>query len=148
METVRLRWLGRHTLATVCSVGLMTLIPTALYFGLIVWSGDLGGPLNLVIVPGVGAVIGFLISLLMFLPLGMLAEKSNLLSWCRNVGFVLSGSIIIVALTWVWFGTAGLKNRAYLFSGMVAVYVISGFFAYLCGLTIGTRLWGRSRLTG
>jgi hypothetical protein len=46
----------------------MTLIPTALYGGLIVWSGDLGGPLNLVLIPAISAVIGFVISLLIFFP--------------------------------------------------------------------------------
>jgi hypothetical protein len=69
MENARLRWLSRHVFAMVCSAGLMTLIPTALYGGLIVWSGDLGGPLNLVLIPAVSAVSWFVISLLIFCPL-------------------------------------------------------------------------------
>jgi hypothetical protein len=68
MENTRLRWFSRHVFAIVCSGGLMTLIPTALYGGLIVWSGDLGGPLNLVLIPAISAVIGFVISLLIFFP--------------------------------------------------------------------------------
>jgi hypothetical protein len=144
MEPTRLRWLGRHAFATICSAGLMTLIPTVLYAGLIVWSGDLGGPLNVVVIPAISAVIGFVISLLIFLPLSMVAENSNLQRWCRIVGLVLSVLTAIVILAWVAFGTIGLKNRAYLFLGMAAAHVVSGFFVYLCGLAIGSRLWGRS----
>jgi hypothetical protein len=144
MENARLRWLSRHVFAMVCSAGLMTLIPTALYGGLIVWSGDLGGPLNLVLIPVVSAVIGFFICLLIFLPLSLLAENSDFQRWWRIVGLVLSVLTAIVILAWAVFGTTKLQNRAYLFVGMVAAYVVSGFFVYLSGLAIGTRLWGKS----
>jgi hypothetical protein len=143
MENTRLRWFSRHVFAMVCSGGLMTLIPTALYGGLIVWSGDLGGPLNLVLIPAISAAIGFVISLLIFFPLSLLAENSDFQRWWRTVGFVLSGLTAIVILAWVVFGTTKLQNRAYLFVGMVVAYVVGGFFVYLCGLAIGTRLWGK-----
>ena len=122
----------------------MTLIPTALYGGLIVWSGDLGGPLNLVLIPAISAAIGFVISLLIFFPLSLLAENSDFRRWWRTVGFVLSGLTAIVILAWVVFGTAKLQNRAYLFVGMVVAYVVGGFFVYLSGLAMGSRLWGKS----
>jgi len=122
----------------------MTLIPTALYGGLIVWSGDLGGPLNLVLIPAISAAIGFVISLLIFFPLSLLAENSDFQRWWRTVGFVLSGLTAIVILAWVVFGTTKLQNRAYLFLGAMAAYVASGFFVYLCGLASGTRIWGKS----
>ena len=108
---------------------------------LIVSSGDLGGPLNLALIPAISALIGFGVSLLIFFPLGLLAESSTFQRWWRVIGLVLSALAVILILAWVTFGTAGLKTRAYLFLGMVAVYVVSGFFVYLCGLAIGTRLW-------
>lgn len=123
----------------------MTFIPTALYGGLIVWSGDLGGPLNLVLIPAISAVIGFAISLLVFSPLGLLAENSNFQRWRHVVGIVLSVLTAIIILAWVAFGTTKLQNRAYLFVGMVAAYLVSGFFVYLWGLAFGTRFWGKSR---
>ena len=126
------------------SIGLMTLIPTASYVGLIVWSGDLGGPLNLVLIPALSAVIGFVISLLIFLPLSLLIENSDFKQWWRIVGFVLSALIAIVILAWAVFGARTLQIRAYLFLCAMASYVASGFFFYLCGLAIGTRIWGKA----
>ena len=143
MENTRPLQLSRHIFAMCCSAGLMTFIPAALYGALIVWSGDLGGPLNLVLIPAVSAAIGFVISLLIFLPLSLLAENSDFQRWRRTVGLVLFILVAIVTLAWVAFGTTQLRNRAYLFVGMVAAYVVSGFFVYLCGLGIGTRLWGK-----
>src|SRR5205807_1584305 len=140
MENIRLRWLGKHVVATVCSAGLMTLIPTTLYAGLILWSGDLGGPLNLIVIPAGSAAIGFVTTLIIFLPISLLVEKTNFERWWRVVGLVLSALAFILILAWVTFGTAGLKTRAYLFLGLAAIYVVSGFFVYLCGLAIGTRL--------
>jgi hypothetical protein len=122
----------------------MTLIPTASYVGLIVWSGDLGGPLNLVLIPAMSAVSGFVISLLIFLPLSLLVENSDFQRWWRIVGFILSALIAIVVLAWAVFGARELQNRAYLFLGAMAAYVASGFFVHLCGLAIGTRIWGKS----
>jgi hypothetical protein len=122
----------------------MILVPTALYGGLIVWSGDLGGPLNLVLIPAMSAAIGFVISLLIFLPLSLLAENSDFQRWWRIVGLVLSAQAAVVILAWAFFGTVKLQNRAYLFVGIVATYVVNGFFVYLCGLTIGTRIWRKS----
>lgn len=137
------RRLIRHFLALICSTGFLTVVPIALYGGLIVWSGDLGGPLNLVIIPVVSAAIGFVISLLIYLPLSLLAENSDIQRWCRIVGFVLSVLAAIVILAWVALGTTSLQNRAYLFVGMVAIYLVSGFFLYVCALAVGTRLWRR-----
>jgi hypothetical protein len=141
MEITRSHRFRRHALATFCSVGLMTFIPTVSYVGLIVWSADLGGPLNLVFIPAMSAVIGFVISLLIFLPLSLLAEKSNFQRLWRIAGFILSALVAIVVLAWADFGARELQNRAYLFLGAMAVYVASGFFVYLCGLAIGTRIW-------
>jgi heme/copper-type cytochrome/quinol oxidase subunit 4 len=144
MEKTRSHRFRRHVLATLCSIGIMTLIPSASYVGLIVRSGDLGGPLNIVFIPAVSAVIGFVISLLVFLPLSLFVENSDFQRWWRIVGFVLSGIVAIVVLAWAVFGARELQNRAYLFIGAMAVYVASGFFVYLCGLAIGTRIWGKS----
>ena len=141
MENTRLRWLYRHVFAMVCSAALMTLMPTALYGVLIFWSGDLGGPLNLILIPAMSAVMGFVISLLIFLPLGLLAENSTFQRWRRIVGLVLVVFAVVTILVWAAFGITSLRIRAYLFVGMLAVYVVGGFFVYLCGLAIGGRLW-------
>jgi hypothetical protein len=144
MENMRSRRLSKHVIAMVCSTGFMTLVPTALYGALIVWSGDLGGPLNPVLIPAMSGVIGFIISLLIFLPLSLLTENSDFQRWWRIAGFVLSALAAVVILVWVFFGTIKLQTRAYLFVGIVATYIVSGFFVYLCGLAIGTRIWGKS----
>jgi hypothetical protein len=119
MEITRLHRFRRHALATFCSVGLLTFIPT------------------------ISAVIGLVISLLIFLPLSLLAEKSNFQRLWRIAGFVLSALIVVVVLGWADFGARELQNRAYLFLGAMAVYVASGFFVYPCGLAVGTRIWGK-----
>ena len=100
--------------------------------------------MNLVLIPALSAVIGFVISLLIFLPLSLLIENSDFQQWWRIVGFVLSALIAIVILAWAVFGARALQIRAYLFLGAMAAYVASGFFLYLCGLAIGTRIWGKS----
>ena len=144
MENTRLLWLGRHAVATACSAGLMALIPTVLYFVLIIWSNDLGGPINLILIPAISAFVGLVISLLIYLPLGWLAENSDLRRWWRTIGLALSAIIAIIVVAWTGFGTSSLRSRAYLFVGVAATYVVSGFFVYLCGLRIGARLLGRS----
>jgi hypothetical protein len=121
----------------------LTFIPTASYVGLIVWFADLGGRLNLVFIPAISAVIGLVISLLIFLPLRLLAEKSNFQRLWRIAGFIFSALVAVVVLGWADFGARELQNRAYLFLGAMAVYVASGFFVYLCGLAIDTRIWGK-----
>lgn len=125
-----------------CSAGLMALIPTALYVVLIIWSNDLGGPFNLVLIPAISAAVGLVISLLIYLPLGWLAENSDLRRWWRTMGLALSVIMAVVILAWIGVGASSLRNRAYLFVGVVATYVVSGFFAYLRGLRIGARLLG------
>jgi hypothetical protein len=43
----------RHVVALVSSALTLTAVPVFLYIGLIVWSGDIGGRLNIVIVPAI-----------------------------------------------------------------------------------------------
>ena len=56
------RRFGSHLFAIVCGTVFFTIVPSALYGGLIVWSGDLGGPLNLILIPVISAVAGFALS--------------------------------------------------------------------------------------
>src|SRR5882724_9165469 len=103
MENTALkRGFVRHLLALACSTGFLTMVPIALYGGLIVWSGDLGGPLNLVIIPVVSAVIGFGFSLVIFLPVSLLAESSRLQKWIYAVGVLMIALAAVVVLLWIF----------------------------------------------
>jgi len=69
MESIPFRRrFGSHVFAIVCGTAFFTIVPSALYGGLILWSGDLGGPLNLILIPVVSAVAGFALSLAIFMP--------------------------------------------------------------------------------
>jgi hypothetical protein len=140
-KTESRRRLYRHFLALLCSAGFLTIVPIALYGGLIVWSGDLGGPLNLVIIPVVSATIGFLISLVVFVPLSLLAESSTLQRWQYMVGASLVALAGVVVLAWIRVGSIKPQNRVLLVVGSVCLYFVGGFFVYLCCLAVCRRIW-------
>ena len=142
MENATLkRRLGRHTLALVCSTGFLTIVPIVLYGGLIVSSGDLGGPLNFLIIPVMSAIISFAISLVVFVPVSLFAESSNFQRWWQIVGALLVVLTGVVVLGWIFVGTIKPQDRVYLVVGSVSVYVVGGLFVYLCSLAICRRIW-------
>ena len=139
-NTTSARRYSRHVFALVCSTGFLTIVPTALYGALIVWSGDLGGPVNLVIIPVTGAIVGLGISLVVFMPISLLAESSSLQRWQRRVGGLLVALTSVGVLVWIFVGTIKPQNRWFLAVG-VCLYFVGGFFVYLCCLAVCRQIW-------
>jgi len=140
------RRLSRHFLAAACSTGFLTIVPIALYGVLIVWSGDLGGPLNLVIVPVVSAIVGFVISLVVFVPVSLLAESSSLRRWQYVVAALLVALTGVVVVAWIFVRGSTQQYRLFLLWGSFCLYVVGGFFIYLCCLAVCRRIWPPSQL--
>jgi hypothetical protein len=82
------------------------------------------------------AVGGITIRLVLFVPVSLLAERTNLQSWRRNVGVLLVALTVPVALAGASVGTISPQNQVYLVVSSVGVYVIAGFFVYLCSLAL------------
>ena len=61
------------------SVIVAAVIPTVAYIGLVIFSGDLGGPLNFIIIPVVGAGIGFICSVIFASIVRMFGKSSRVL---------------------------------------------------------------------
>src|SRR5262249_1870495 len=124
-NTPTTRWIGRHLLATICAAAFFTIVPSALYGGLVVWFCNLVGPLNLILIPAVSAVAGFTISVVLFVPVSLLAERTNLQNWRRMVAVLLVALTVPVALTWASVGTIKPQNRVNLVVSSVSVYVVA-----------------------
>ncbi len=112
----------------------------ARYGALIVWSDDLGGPLNQVIIPVASASIGFTISVVAFLPLSLFAERCGFRRWLPLAAGVSVGALVaVVTPSWIFLGIAKTESqRLGLVStvGGVGLYLVGGFFLYLCCLAI------------
>jgi hypothetical protein len=133
----------RHIIPLLRSTGFFAVVPVGLYGGLIVWSNDLGGPLNLVIIPAAAAIIGFVVSLVVFFPVSLLAERLSLRRSLQIVRGFLVALTIVVVLAWMLVVIAKPnKHCLVLFSLGVSLslYLLSGFFVYLCGLAAGRRI--------
>lgn len=134
----------RHILALVSSTALLAVVPVILYGALIVWSGDIGGPLNLVIIPVASAIIGFTISLMVFLPLSLLSERFDFRQWLRVIGFANGALVAVVVLGWIYIGITKPESR---WPGLVSavgslcLYLVGGFFVYLCCLAVCRRVF-------
>ncbi len=122
----------------------LTIVPMALYVGLIVWSGDLGGPLNLVIIPFVSVIIGFVVGLTVFTPVSSLAESPHIQRWLQVVGGLLVALTTGVVLAWISVGSIKSQHRVYLVAVSVCTYFVGGFFVYLCCLAECLRKWPSS----
>jgi hypothetical protein len=134
----------RHILALLCSTGFLAVVPSALYAGLIVWSNDLGGPLNLIIIPAVSAVIGFGVSLVVFLPLSLLAERAGCHRWLQILGGFSGVLTTVVVLAWTALIAVKPKNQSLLLFSVAAslsLYLFGGFLVYLCSLAVGRKVF-------
>jgi hypothetical protein len=115
----------------------------AFYGGLIVWTGDLGGPLNLVIIPVMSAIIGLGISLVAFLPLSLLAERFGFRRWLQTVGGLSAALAGVVVLAWIFIVSMKLQNhwlRTFLVVGGLCIYLTGGLFVYMCCLAICKKM--------
>lgn len=133
--------LRRHSFALVCSTAFLTIMPTGLYIVLIAWSNDLGGPLNLIIIPTASAIIGLVISLVAFVPIGLLAESSSFQRWQQIVGGLFVAMTALVVLGLVFVQPIKPQNRGFLAAGGFSLYFVGGLFVYLCGLAVCRRIW-------
>lgn len=136
--------IGRHILAVFCSTGVLGIGPILAYAAVVIWSGDMGGPLNLILVPILSAMLGFTISIVAFLPLGLLTERFNFHYWLRLMGrsTVILAAIVILGWAFV-FVTEGLHgwsvSIAVAFS--FCLFLIAGFFVYLCCLALCKKVF-------
>jgi hypothetical protein len=135
--------LRRHILAIFGATAFCTLIPAILYGTLIVWSRDSGGPLNLLLIPATGAVVGLTLSLVIFLPVSLVAEKTSARNWLLGVGALVVVLAAPVILAWMSVRTLKPQYRLYLVMGSVSVYVVAAFFVYLASLALSSRIWPR-----
>ena len=133
----------RHVLGVLCSAGFLAVAPVVLYGGLIVWSRDLGGPLNFIIIPVASGIVGFGVSLTAYLPLGLLAERFNFKRWLQLVGGLSGLLTVVVVVAWILFTT--MKQGSHwlgLFSAWASLclYLVVGFFIYLCSLGVCRKI--------
>ena len=127
-----------------CSTGFLTVVPAALYAALIAWSGDFGGPLNLVIIPAASAIIGLGVSLVAFLPVSLLVEQLSFRRSLWTSGGISAVLTAVVVLAWIEvIAVKASSHRLVLFSlgASLCLYLVGGLFVYLCSLAIGRRVF-------
>lgn len=133
----------RHILAVLISAAFLAVIPVVLYVALIVWANNLGGPLNLIIVPFVSGVLGLLTSVIVFLPVSFVAERSNPKMWLQVVGGLSALLIVGTGLAWATLITAKVRTHA---SWMISIglsfclCLACGFIVYLGCLASARRV--------
>jgi hypothetical protein len=127
----------RYAFASLGSGLFLTAIPVILYVIAMFVSDDMGGPLNLVIIPLGSAIIGFTISILILLPLGILRVRFSL-SYLQ-VALILSFCFILLFATpaiWFYGFHAQAKTpipRLCMILGVVMTYSLLGLLVhFLC----------------
>ncbi len=138
----------QNLLAVLGSAGFLAAVPILFYVGMMVWYEDMGGPLNLVIVPVGSVFLGLVISITLYLPLSRLREhRSRILSW------IVLGSASLPVGFWVYLISlhapqAPTRDQLFtliLMSGGFYLYLLFGFLVHLLWLA-GLRWWvNRSR---
>jgi len=83
--------------------------------------------LNLIIIPATSAIIGLGISLVAFLPIGLLAESSSFQRWQQIVGGLFVALAALVILGWVFVKPIKPQNRGFLAAGGFSLYLVGGF---------------------
>jgi hypothetical protein len=145
---------SQHVLAVLASVAFFALVPLVVYGSLVipraVSAADLGGPLNFVIIPLGGALLGLAISVVAFLPLSLLAERFGFRRWWHTLAFIafLLAAIVVVAA--VFLSYAGGQETNWLpalVCSSLALYLVGGFLIYLCCVGVFYRL-SQTNLTG
>jgi len=138
----------RHILSIICSTGFLAAMPFTLYCAWVippaVSAADLGGPLNFVIIPLMGGIVGAVISVVGFLPLSLLAERFSFPRWLQAVGASAALLTLILISVWIY---GGAPNAAPPWAGWlvlgtsICLYAVGGFFAYLCCLAVCRRVF-------
>jgi len=123
-----------HVLASICSTGFLTIVPIIFYGGMIISSGDIGGPLNFIIIPMASAILGIIVSLVFFLPVSFLAKRFGLRLWQRATGILASLLLITVIALWVHFGITKPQSHEAILAFLIchfSFYFLGGFFVFL-----------------
>lgn len=120
-----------HVAAFFASAGFVTAVPVIGYGLVVVWgiatAGDMGGPLNFVIIPVAAATIGF-IAAAAYLPLGVLALRYPAVGWL----------LPMVVATLLFAGTfLFLSLRP---GGPISIYAASAFVAAWFGFGLAVHL--------
>jgi hypothetical protein len=134
--------------AVLACVAFFGLVPLALYGSWVipraVSAADLGGPLNFVIIPLAGALLGLAISAVVFLPLSLLAERFSFRRWWCTVVLLTFSLVAIVVVASVCFSRAGGQPTRWLpvlvCTGL-AFYLVGGFLVYLCCIAVCRRVF-------
>jgi hypothetical protein len=141
-----------HVLALLGSAAYLAIWPAAAYAGLILWSGDLGGPLNLVLIPLLSAGAGLFIGLFVYCPLSLLAQHFHFRKWLLATWLSTVALVLVAVPSWIYAALTKVENSSAGFITFVAclgLYAIGGFFIYLCSLAVwGWVLVGAWRLAG
>lgn len=146
MSTIRN--VSRHVIAVLACVAFFGLLPLVLYGSWVipraVSAADLGGPLNFVIIPLAGALLGLGISVVVFLPLNLLAERFNFRVWWRTVAlltFALTAIFVVAAVCLSRSGGQATRWLPVLVCTGLALYIVGGFFVYLCCVAICRKMF-------
>ena len=144
MTRTTAKHIGRHVVALFSSTCVLGIIPILAYAVLVIWSGDLGGPLNLVIVPLLSGALGGAISVIAFFPLSLLAERFDFQRWLRFVGLSTVALTATAITGWIFTGvTKGTEGWAgsVSFLASLGLFLIGGFLVYLCSLAFFRRIF-------
>ena len=143
-----IRKASRHVFAVLACITFFALVPLALYGMWVipraVSAADLGGPLNFIIIPLAGALLGLAISVVVFLPLSLLAEYYSFRRWLRIVALLTFSLTAIVVVASVCFSREGGQPTPWLpvlVCVSLALYLVGGFFVYLCCVAVCRKMF-------
>lgn len=123
--------------AVLCSTLFLAGVPVTAYAGLIVWSGDIGGPLNLIIIPLGSLILGGVVTLVVYLPLGLVSERLGVLAMLRLSAWTCVMLLMAAGGCWLIESVSGIVSRWFvIIFGMTLLLAFSlfGFISYLCCL--------------
>lgn len=137
--------LQRHGLALLASTAVLGAIPVLLYLGAILVTGDIGGPLNLVIIPVLSGALALGASVCVLTPLSWVGARLAMQRWLLAL-VVLPTVTAIVWSPAVWFYGCRPEARnppslVVAVGGVIYAYLLIGLLAqFACGSLLERRL--------
>lgn len=126
---------ARHLLAGACSTGFLALIPVLIYGGLmlvgIVFYGDMGGLLNIIVVPLMAVALGVAMTVLVYAPLSFAFEvwrRRGRLPILMPPLLVFAGTSLLLSAVLLKAPPAALIHVSLALG--LAAYVATGFSIY------------------
>jgi hypothetical protein len=133
--------------AVLACVAFFALVPLMLYGSWVipraVSTADLGGPLNFVLIPLAGSVLGLAVSIVIFLPLSLLAERYGIRHWCwlcAACTVALIPVVVVAALSVNRAGGQATRWLPVLVCTALALYLVAGFLIYLGCVAMGRKV--------